>query len=404
MQLRAAEFLYETKLFPEPEYSFMHALTHKAAYESLLQERRRALHVGVVLALETLYPDRLADHIERLADHAFRGELWNKAVAYFQQAGAKAASHSAYREAVTCLERALVALGHLPGNWDMHQQAIDLRFDLHNVLFPLGEHERILQYLREAEGLAKAHGDERRLGRVFSYMTRRFLHMADYDQTIASGQRALATAVTLGDFGLQIATTFFLGQAYYFLGDYHRAVDCLSRNVASLKGELLGERFGLHGVASVFSRTWLVASLVELGLFSEAIAHGEQEVRIAESIDDPYNLIHASYSMGLLYLRKGDFHRAISVLERGLGLCRAKNISQWFAPVASALGYACALCGWVARAVSLLEEALEQAAITRQLFHHALWIAYLGETYLLAGRRDDAAQLAAQAFDLSCQR
>jgi predicted ATPase len=274
--LQAAEFLYETKLFPEPEDTFMHALTHEVAYESLLQERRRALHARIVLALETLYPDRLAEHVEQLADHALRGEMWDKAVAYFQQAGAKAAAHSAYREAATCFEQALVALRHLPGNLDMYEQAIDLRFDVHNVLFPLGEHERILQYLREAEGLAKAHGDQRRLGRVFSYMTRRFLHTADYDHAIASGERALASAAALGDFGLQIATNFFLGQAYYFLGDYHQAVDYLGRNVASLKGELLTERFGLHGLASVLSRTWLVASVVELGLFSERQHHNRR--------------------------------------------------------------------------------------------------------------------------------
>jgi len=42
--LQAAEFLYETSLFPEQEYTFKHALTHEVAYGSLLQERRRALH------------------------------------------------------------------------------------------------------------------------------------------------------------------------------------------------------------------------------------------------------------------------------------------------------------------------------------------------------------------------
>jgi len=42
--LQAAEFLYETRLFPECEYTFKHALTHEVAYGSLLQERRRALH------------------------------------------------------------------------------------------------------------------------------------------------------------------------------------------------------------------------------------------------------------------------------------------------------------------------------------------------------------------------
>src|SRR5215813_5785713 len=42
--LQAAEFLYETRLFPEPEYTFKHALTHEVAYSSLLLERRRGLH------------------------------------------------------------------------------------------------------------------------------------------------------------------------------------------------------------------------------------------------------------------------------------------------------------------------------------------------------------------------
>src|SRR5262249_11492362 len=43
-RLQAAEFLYETSLFPDSEYTFKHALTHEVAYGSLLQERRRALH------------------------------------------------------------------------------------------------------------------------------------------------------------------------------------------------------------------------------------------------------------------------------------------------------------------------------------------------------------------------
>ena len=72
--LQAAEFLYETRLFPDREYTFKHALTHEVAYGSLLQERRRALHARIVEAIERLSPDRLTDHVERLAHHAFRGE------------------------------------------------------------------------------------------------------------------------------------------------------------------------------------------------------------------------------------------------------------------------------------------------------------------------------------------
>ena len=54
--LQAAEFLYETSLFPERAYTFKHALTHEVAYGSLLQERRRALHARIVEALEALMP------------------------------------------------------------------------------------------------------------------------------------------------------------------------------------------------------------------------------------------------------------------------------------------------------------------------------------------------------------
>jgi class 3 adenylate cyclase len=87
--LQAAEFLYETRLFPEREYTFKHALTHEVAYRSLLQERRRALHTRSVEALETLAGDRLAEQVERLADHAVRGEVWDKALRYCRQAGDK---------------------------------------------------------------------------------------------------------------------------------------------------------------------------------------------------------------------------------------------------------------------------------------------------------------------------
>ena len=101
--LQAAEFLYETRLFPEREYTFKHALTHEVAYGSLLQERRRGLHARIVEALEALAPDRVAEQVERLAHHALRGEVWDKAVTYCQQAGARAYDRAAFREAVACL-------------------------------------------------------------------------------------------------------------------------------------------------------------------------------------------------------------------------------------------------------------------------------------------------------------
>ena len=128
-RLQAAEFLYEAGLFPDLEYTFKHALTHEVTYGSLLQERRRTLHRRIVETIERLYPDRLAEHVERLAHHAFRGEAWEKAVTYLRQAGAKAFARSANREAVGYFEQALTALTHLPETGETLEQAIDVRFE-----------------------------------------------------------------------------------------------------------------------------------------------------------------------------------------------------------------------------------------------------------------------------------
>jgi class 3 adenylate cyclase/tetratricopeptide (TPR) repeat protein len=399
--LQAAEFLYETSLFPKLEYTFKHALTHEVAYGSFLQERRRALHAGIVEASEQLYADRLTEQVERLAQHAFRGEVWDKAVAYCRQAGTKAFARSALREAVTCFEETLAALTHLPESRATQEQAIDLRFDLRTALWELGEIGRTLDYLREARTLAEALDDQPRLGRVAAYMCRYFREMGDHDGAVESGQHALAVAETLGDFALQVMAQHYLGVAYHTLGDYRQALELLRGNVESLAGDLLRERFSMPGLPAVVSRAWLVRCLAELGAFPEGITHAEEAVRIAEAVDHPNSLIHAYFGVGYLSLRQRDLSTAIPVLERCLDLCRVYNILVWFPEIASALGCAYACAGRVAEALPLLEEAEQRSAAMGTMGGQSLRVGYLSEAYLLAGRMQEAVQLAGRALELA---
>jgi tetratricopeptide (TPR) repeat protein len=399
--LQAAEFLYETRLFPELEYTFKHALTHEVAYGSLLQERRHALHVRIVEAIEMLYPNRLAEQVERLAHHALRGELWEKACRYFRQAGAKAVVHSAHREASACFEQALEALRHLPESREILAQAIDLRLDLRNSLLPLGAYERILDHLREAEALATALGDQRQLGWVSSYMSRYFWVVGDQECALTFGQRALAIAEALDDFTFQFMATYHLGTTYLVLGHYRQAMAFLRRNVASLKGDLLYKRFALAGLPSVVARTWLVWCLAELGAFAEAITCGEEAMRIAEAVEHPYSMSLAYYGIGFLALRKGELQKAIPVLDRSLALCRATPIPDLFPAIASFLGAAYAFSGRVVEALTLLERAVEQATAMRHMMHQSLRVAWLSEAYLLAGRMGEAIAQALRALELA---
>ena len=230
-RLQAAEFLYEVSLFPERAYTFKHALTHEVAYGSVLQERRRGLHARLIETLAALSPDRLAEQVDRLAHHAVRGEVWDKALLYCRQAGARAAARSAYRETVGYFEQALVALQHLPDRRDTQEQAIDLRDALYLPLFVLGEHRQSLVHLREAETLATALGDQRRLGRLSVQMANTLLGMGDNAGALATAQRALALAAALGDLTLQAQPQMRLGHIYHTLGDYQRGLDLLRKAV-----------------------------------------------------------------------------------------------------------------------------------------------------------------------------
>jgi tetratricopeptide (TPR) repeat protein len=69
----------------------------------------------------------------------------------------------------------------------------------------------------------------------------------------------------------------------------------------------------------------------------------------------------ASQGIGLLALRQGDLHRALSLLERGMGICQDADLPYWFPEMAAALGAAYTMAGRVADAVPLLMQAMEQA-------------------------------------------
>jgi DNA-binding NtrC family response regulator/tetratricopeptide (TPR) repeat protein len=400
-RLTSAEFLYETSLGPEIEYTFKHALTHEVAYGRLLAEPRRTLHARIAEAIERLYPARLADHVERLAHHAFEGEAWAKAHAYLHQAGTKAFTRCAHQEAAACFDRALAALGHLPESRERTERIVDLRFDLRNTLQPLGEFGRILECLREAEALARTLGDQRRLGEASAYLTDYFRLMGDQDRAIEYGQQALAIADSVDEFRLRLRANTYLGQTYHALGAYRRAAGFLTRNVDMLDGDRMLQSYGFAQFPSVHSRTCLVWCLTELGEFDDGARIGRDAVHIAESVDHPFSLATADAGIGSLHVRQGNVEAGITILERGLELCRTWKLSLWFPPIAWALGVGYSLSGRVAEAVPLLERAVEQSEGMRLGGWHSRVLTGLGHAYLLAGRLGDALQATSRALEIA---
>jgi DNA-binding winged helix-turn-helix (wHTH) protein/class 3 adenylate cyclase/tetratricopeptide (TPR) repeat protein len=400
LHLQAAEFLYETRLSPAPEYTFRHALTHEVAYGSLLLERRRVLHARIVEALEAVAPERGTEQVERLAHHAPRGEVWNKAVTYCQQAGARAYDRAAFREAVAAFEQALEAFAHLPEDGDTRVQAIELRLAMQRPLNALGEYSRGLALLGEAETLARALDDRARLVQVLAAMGQRHRVMGDNDGAMAVGQRAVALAAALGDDALQVQASYTLGQTYYDIGDFGRAAELQRRTM-----EAADRASGTSSTdLRIQSRARLATILGALGAFAEGRCHGEKALRLATLAGRGNMPIIAHSSLGLLYLAQGDLEQAIRVLEQGLALCRASGNRDWLRGTGAGLGYAYALQGRLAEGRALLEEAISEAIRTNALQGNAYRLVWLSEVCRLARRSEEAGQHVHQALDLARQQ
>ena len=336
-RLQAAEFLYETALFPELEYTFKHALTQEVAYSGLLQERRRALHARIVRVFEALYPERTSERASWLTLHAFRGEVWDRAVAYLQSIDFPTLD------------------GYTGGGFGALEGT--------GALWWMGDHEHVI--------------------------------------TTARRELGAGPVLAAWGFGLSVATNLRIGQAYHSLGQYARAMSSLRKNLAMLQDGQADDHSYMIGLPSVLTGAWLALCLAECGEFDEGLAAAETALRLAEAGDPGYSLVVARGGLGSAYLLKGDLTRAITVLEPGLPREAAEPVSRLWSFVASALGAAYTGVGRVDEALPLLEQAVERARAMKLKANQALRLVRLAEAHVRAGRPDGAFALAAQALDLA---
>jgi class 3 adenylate cyclase/tetratricopeptide (TPR) repeat protein len=399
--LRAAEFLHETGLYPDLEYSFKHALTHEVTYRGLLQERRRELHARIVEAIETLHRDRLGGEIERLAYHAVRGQLREKAVQYLQQAGVKAVARSALPDARFSFEQALLVLEALPETQDTLAQAFDIRLDLRAVLFTLGEIRRSLDPLREAEALAERLNDDGRRGRVCVLLMTTHSNLGELDEASASGTRALAIARMLENLDLRIVSTSYLEQVHYLRGEYERVVELATGNLAALPADY--KPSGRSTPASIFDRSYLAMTLAQLGRFSEAIEYETEAIRLADP-QKAFAVGLAHIAANTLYPLKGDWAKARLQIEHGIAVLRKGNVLMMLPGMVASSAWVLAQLGETSEALDRLRESkqsLERQVAEGSVSHLGLIYHALGRACLLLGRLDEARSLGNRAVEVS---
>jgi DNA-binding SARP family transcriptional activator len=384
-------------------FKVVHDWVREVVYGALLPMRRKLLHRDVADALETLYTSDLEPHLTALGLHYHGGEAWEKAVTFLQRAGVQAMTRSANREAVDLFEQTIDALGHLPQNRTTLEQAVDLRLNLRVALIALGQLDKLRAYLAEAERLARDLADRRRLGWVSVYLGQYFWLIAQAAESRACSQEALEAARAVDDARLEILANMYLGYLARTSGEYRLAADFCRTMMKLTEGALQGERIGPSYPAAI-ARQALSYTLADRGEFAEGIALGQEGIRLAESLAQPFTTAQCYWGLGYLYGIKGDLAEAARLLGKGTALCREWDVGFMSPVLAWTLGWVYALSARVDEGLALMGAGL--AGIERLGFrvYEALGHVQLAEALSIGYRLDEAGRAATRALELARAR
>ena len=399
--LQSGEFLYEKTLFPDPSYTFKHAMTREVAYASLLRERRAALHARAAHATVALAAGRIEEHVERVAQHAEAGALWDMALEYLQRAGAKAFRLYANADAAAFFERALIALRHLPESRANLELAVDLRFELRNALIALCELGRISHCLEQLEPLLARLGDPVRSARYAAFRCNHHFLAGEQRRAIEFGEAGLRLARECGDRVIEGELLYRLGQSYHALGENRRGIVLLEQSLEVTDEQHERNRLELSVIPGVVNRTWLVSALAECGDFKSANTHAKRALEIAEQAEHPLSEVLGWLAVGHLLRCKGELDGAIGALERGMGLCSQYALPIWRLRLVSSLGLSYAYCGRSVEGLELTQQALTGAERMGLIADQPMFLVHLAQATLLTGRMDDALNHAQRGLDIA---
>ncbi|MFL5281228.1 MAG: response regulator [Rhodopila sp.] len=392
-ELRTAEFLFESRLPPDTEYTFQHAMTQEAAYGSLLRDHRRALHVELVHAIEHFYQERLEEQVDRLAEHALAGELWPQAVQYLLRAANRAIERSAHAPAADLLQRGLEAMRHLPESPDLLRIELGYRKALGVTMMALkgwGSQEVSDAYTRARE-LSERLGDEQELFVVLCGQGQFYMMRGEPRTARALGEHCATLAESIrGGPGVIIETHHLLSGSHFFLGDYAKAEMHTQHGMALYDPERdhhLTYQYSGHD-PGVCCRC--LAGLVhwQHGHADAALERCREALALAERTAHPMTLAVAQRAMSYIHMFRREPAEARLWAERLIALCEDHQLPLLLSQGGIQLGWALIEQGDLQTGILQMRNGLTGLSATGAEVGLPFFAALLGEAYAKDGRPD----------------
>ena len=376
--LQTAEFLYETHLFPELEYTFKHALTCEVAYGSLLERRRRAYHATVGRTLEKLYAGRTDEVLEQLAYHFGRSVEHEKAVDYVLLAAEKAQQRWAHVEAMAHFEVARTRLAAMPDTASNRLRRIDAVLKQGEVQFALGRHAEHIAALEEIHAWVDKADDPRRRATWCYWMG--YLHSftgsrPEVARTYCREAAAIAEAYGFDDFRA-LADSCLVG-VYNVAGALQEALAAGERALAT---------FEARGNIWWACRTlWQLSTTANaMGAWEQSLGYCHRALEHGRAVDDLRLKVVALWRTGSTLILQGDPTAGLQWCEQALALA---PIPYDAAMAKAARGHGLVKVGKVTAGMAELAEAVAWFERSHLPYTRAIFALRLGEACLLHGER-----------------
>ncbi len=402
-QLVDAELLYQRGRPPRARYTFKHALVQDAAYQSLLRRNRQQYHQQVAELLERKFPDVVEAQPELLAHHYSEACATGPAVAYWLEAGRRAARQSAYPEAIVHLRQGLAMLSGLADTPERAKQELAFQSTLGPVIMATqgyGSSEAARIYHRARE-LCHLVGDTEDIYPVLFGVYLLDLVHARYQELIDVANEFLEQAQRAGDTGARAAAHMALGVSLVQAGQPALACQHFERSLAAYDREQhlpLAFRYGLE-IGATANAYW-AWSLWLLGYPDQALERSRQTLALLEQVKHPYTESRGLYWNAVLHAFRRDWPTVDERAADAMRLAEEHGFALVLAAGQIMQGAAASASGQGKPGLQLIQDGLDAYRASGAVFQRSYHLALLAEVLRAEGSREAGLQALREAADL----
>lgn len=317
-------------------YTFKHPLIRETAYQALLKSTRHAYHRRIATVLRQAFEDVVRAQPELVAYHYTEGELPERAIEHWQQAGQRAVERSANVEGVRHLTQGLTLLQTLPETPARAARELVIQTTLGPALIATRGYAalEVEETYTRAKALLETMPNNERMplrfpilfGLWLSYLVRAKLQTAR-----ELGEQCLVMAQQQENAVLEVEAHRALGATLYYLGELKMAHAHVEAGIACYDPHQHPVHAFFHYLADpgMTLRSYAAPLLWCLGYPEQAVAKLQAAQQMGEERPHPFSQVVSLHFGALLYQQRRDVEKVNTYATELVAICQEHGFSVW---------------------------------------------------------------------------